>query len=422
MSKVRAVSLKDVNWVQGEAVEISSEMAKPLLLDFWTFGCINCLNVIPDLKRLENMFGDDLDIVSVHKPKFEKEKDEVALKHALEFLDITHPVIADNKGELWSAYAVKAWPTWILIDTKGYVVLHAQGENHIERFTQTIQSLLEKDVVKKPFISNKEELSCIDVSKDYLVLGKQSKLEIYVDDVLTKSLDGFSMISGLLVVDETVFVADRYSGQVFIINLITYDKKLLAQGLRAPWGLELVHTNLFVSLAGSHKIMVVNLDSLQMQEIAGNGFEGLRDGSGDQVLLAQPQSLAFDEDRLWFLDAESSALRYMLGREVFTEFGEGLYTYGDDDSKRLLQHPQDMALGRYKDGCGTGRLFIADTYNGKIKVYNPEDKSMQTLVDNVSLPISIAKSKCKLYIICMGETKPFIFDLKEMKLETLELE
>ena len=414
---VRALPFKDVTWVQGEPVEISSSMQKPLLLDFWTFGCINCLNVIPDLRLLENMFGENLDIVSVHTPKFEKEKDAEALKKALKFLDIHHGVISDNEAKLWSSYAVKAWPTWILIDQNGYVVLHAQGENHLKSFAQAIQSLLEKPALDRPFKADKEELSVIETSKNWLTVGRQSKLDIYAGDVLEKTLDDFSMISGLLIVDDTVFVADRYSGEVFIIDLITYEKKLLAQGLRAPFGLELVHTNLFISLAGSHKIIVVNLDSLQMQEIAGNGFEGLRDGSGDQVLLAQPQALAFDEDRLWFLDTESSALRYMLGREVFTEFGEGLYTYGDDDSKLLLQHPQDMAVGRYRDGCGAGRIFIADSYNGKIKVYNPEDKSMQTLVEDLSMPISISKSGCKLYIICMGEIKPFVFDLKTMKLE-----
>ena len=414
---VRAVSLENANWIQGEVVEISKQMKKPLLLDFWTFGCINCLNVIPDLKRLEEMFGDDLHIVSVHTPKFEKEKDGEALKKALKFLDISHGVIADNDGVLWDAYAVKAWPTWVLIDTEGYVVLQTQGENHLAKFSQTIGELLNKPIKAEPFMIEKEELSVIDSSKSYLSIGRQSKLDIYKSNTLVKTLDGFSMISGLLIVEDTVIVADRYLGKVFIIDLESFERKLLVSGLRAPWGLELVHTNLFISLAGAHKIMVLNLDTLQRQEIAGNGFEGLRDGSGDQVLLAQPQALAFDEDKLWFLDTETSALRYMLGREVHTEFGEGLYTYGDDNAKRLLQHPQDMALGRYGDGCGTGRIFIADTYNGKIKVYNPEDKSMQTLLEGISMPISISKAGCKLYIICMGEDKPLCFNLKTMNLE-----
>jgi thiol-disulfide isomerase/thioredoxin len=418
---VRAVSLAAASWIQGEPVTISREMKKPLLLDFWTFGCINCMNVVPDIKLLESMFGDTLDIVSVHTPKFTKEKDLHALQKALKFLDITHPVIADNDGELWDAYAVKAWPTWILVDQQGYVVIHAQGENQLTTFAHKIEELLETDIHEELYIPMGKELSVIDASGDWITLARQSEFDIYSGGKHQKTLEGFSMISGLLIVDDTVFVADRYLGKVFIVDLITFEVKLLASGLRAPWGLELIHTNLFISVAGWHKIMVVNLDSLVVQEIAGNGFEGLRDGTGDQVLLAQPQALAFDEDKLWFLDAETSALRYMQGREVFTECGEGLFTFWDDNSKCLLQHPQDMVVGRFGDGCGMGRLFIADSYNQKIKVYNPEDKSMQTLIEDIGMPISLSKSKCKLYFICLGEPKPFMYDLKEMTLETLEL-
>jgi thiol-disulfide isomerase/thioredoxin len=395
-------------------------MRKPLLLDFWTFGCINCLHVIPDLKRLEMMFGDTLDIVSVHTPKFAKEHDSESLKKSLDFLDIDHPVIADNEGYLWGSYAIKAWPTWVLIDAHGYVVLQEQGEGHFEKFTHALETLIGVRSQKPIKVSAQQHLCVIESSMPWLAIGRQSELDIYKSEKKMKSLEGFSMISGLLIVDDALFVADRYCGDVRVIDLNTFKERTLVKGLRSPYGLELVHTNLFISLAGSHKIMVVNIDSMQFQEIAGNGFEGLRDGTGDQVLLAQPQALAFDEDRLWFLDSESSALRYMLGREVFTEFGVGLFTFGDDNEQRLLQHPQDMTLGRYGDGCGTGRLFIADTYNDKIKVYNPEDKSMQTVVE-VPMPISLSKSGCRLYIICLGVDKPYIFDLKKMTLETLEL-
>ena len=418
---VRAVPLDNANWVQGKPILISSDMKKPLLLDFWTFGCMNCLNIIPDLKLLENMFGDDLDIVSIHTPKFEKEQNIKSLKKSLDFLDISHSVIADNDACLWDAYAVKAWPTWILVDPSGYVALHEQGEGHLQKFAQAIQSFIDVPAKEEPFVSTKKDMSVIEVSKDWMTIGCQSELDIYTGDKKVKTVKGFSMISGLLIVDDTVFVADRYRGEVSIIDLNSYAQKILVKGLRAPYGLEFIHSNLFISLAGSHKITVVNLDTLQTQEIAGNGFEGLRDGVGDQVLLAQPQALAFDEDRLWFLDTETSSLRYMLGREVFTEFGEGLFSFGDDNKKLLLQHPQDMTLGRYGDGCGVGRLFIADTYNDKIKVYDPEDKSMQTLVEDIEMPISISKSGCRLYIICLGKEKPYVFDLKVMKLESLEL-
>ena len=131
--------------------------------------------------------------------------------------------------------------------------------------------------------------------------------------------------------------------------------------------------------------------------------------------LAQPSALSILHDRLWFVDAESSALRYIEGEEVHTAVGEGLHTFGDsDEGEILLQHPQGVVAGQYGDGCGGGRIFIADTYNDKVKVYNPEDGSMMTLLDTLHEPCGIVKKGCTLYIADTNAHAIIAFDLPTM--------
>lgn len=239
-----------------------------------------------------------------------------------------------------------------------------------------------------------KKTSVIDACKNFIVLGCETTLKVYTSNKLLKTLDGFEKISALMIVDDTVFISDSKAGKVFILDLKSFKQKLLVSGVTKPRGLELVHTNLFIALEGIDKIMILNLDSLQVQEIA-----------------AKAQTLAFDEDRLWLLDKDNASLAYVLGRDVKVELNAS-------DSK--LEQPCDMTLGRYGDGCGVGRLFIADTKTNQIKVYNPENKSMQVLLDVVT-PLSLSKQGCKLYIVCENEDKPLCYNLKTMKLEDLEL-
>ena len=95
--------------------------------------------------------------------------------------------------------------------------------------------------------------------------------------------------------------------------------------------------------------------------------------------------------------------------------GEGLHTFGDsDEGEILLQHPQGVVAGQYGDGCGGGRIFIADTYNDKVKVFNPDDGSMMTLLDTLHAPGGIAKKGCTLYIADSDAHSIVAFDLPSM--------
>ena len=101
-----------------------------MLLDFWTFCCVNCLHVLDELRPLEEKYADELVVVGVHSPKFVHEADADALAAAVERYDVHHPVLDDPELTTWQAYAARAWPTLVLVDPEGYVVAQYAGEGH----------------------------------------------------------------------------------------------------------------------------------------------------------------------------------------------------------------------------------------------------------------------------------------------------
>ncbi len=100
---------------------------KVVLLDFWTFGCVNCMHIIPDLKKLERKYGSSLVVIGVHSAKFANEKESGNILNAILQHDIEHPVVNDKDFLTWRAYGVDAWPTVFLIDPDGRVVGYKSG-------------------------------------------------------------------------------------------------------------------------------------------------------------------------------------------------------------------------------------------------------------------------------------------------------
>ena len=149
--------------------------------------------------------------------------------------------------------------------------------------------------------------------------------------------------------------------------------------LRSPWGLALWRDRLAITMAGSHQLWTLTLDGRDMLEpLAGSGAEDITDGRAERALLAQPTGLATDEERLFFTDSESSAVRVVGGDSaprVDTLVGTGLFDYGDRDGtgdEALLQHAEDLAwMG--------GRLYVTDTYNDKLKVLDPLSRLCRAL-------------------------------------------
>jgi thiol-disulfide isomerase/thioredoxin len=148
--RVRASELVGRGWLNtgGKSLDLESLRGKIVLLDFWTFCCINCLHVLDELRPLEQQYADVLVTVGVHSPKFEHEADPVALAAAVERYEIRHPVLDDPELDTWKAYTARAWPTLVVVDPEGYIVAHLSGEGHADGLAVLIPELIAEHEAK----------------------------------------------------------------------------------------------------------------------------------------------------------------------------------------------------------------------------------------------------------------------------------
>ncbi|MFJ2619500.1 NHL domain-containing thioredoxin family protein [Glutamicibacter sp. NPDC087344] len=148
--KVRASELLGRNWLNtgGKQLDLEALRGKIVLLDFWTFCCINCLHVLDELRPLEEQYSDVLVTVGVHSPKFEHEADPEALAAAVERYEIHHPVLDDPELVTWQAYGARAWPTLVVLDPEGYIVAHLSGEGHAQGLGSLIDELIAEHEAK----------------------------------------------------------------------------------------------------------------------------------------------------------------------------------------------------------------------------------------------------------------------------------
>lgn len=150
LPRVRASALVGRGWLNtgGASVSLADLRGKVVVLDFWTFCCINCLHVLDELRELEARFADVLVIVGVHSPKFVHEADPDALAAAVERYEVHHPVLDDPTLLTWQAYVARAWPTLVVIDPEGYVVAHLAGEGHGPALAALVEALVDEHDAK----------------------------------------------------------------------------------------------------------------------------------------------------------------------------------------------------------------------------------------------------------------------------------
>jgi len=148
--KVRASELVGRNWLNtgGKQLDLEALRGKIVLLDFWSFCCINCLHVLDELRPLEEKYSDVLVTVGVHSPKFEHEADPNALAAAVERYEIHHPILDDPELTTWQAYGARAWPTLVVLDPEGYIVAHLSGEGHAQGLGSLVEELITEHEAK----------------------------------------------------------------------------------------------------------------------------------------------------------------------------------------------------------------------------------------------------------------------------------
>lgn len=398
---------------------------KVVILDFWTYGCINCIHVLEDLRRLEHKYGSQLAVVGVHTPKFDNEKNVDTLRNIIVRYRIEHPVVNDVDFNLARYYGMRAWPTQVVIDPQGNVVGSVLGEGKYDVLDEAIATLIEKHKSQM----NPEPLPLRQESKDFadsllaapgkiavsgqhvaisdtlhnrvIVADHQGKIEKIYGGKDEGFLDGdattarFSAPQGLVFSDRGLFVADTGNHAIRHINLSRHEVGTVAGGgevkvprygsfdamttrLRSPWGLALKDNLLYVAMAGTHQIWRLDLETGQIKNYAGSGREGIRDGTLSESRFSQPSGLSLRGKWLYVADAEDSAIRRIdiNNERVETLVGTGLFDFGDRDgsfSQALLQHVLGVAA------ISDSRIVIADTYNHKLKQLDLEQQRVVSL-------------------------------------------
>jgi thiol-disulfide isomerase/thioredoxin len=398
-----------------------------VLLDFWTYGCINCLHVLPTLKYLEQKYKDSLTVIGIHAAKFANEQERDSIRQAILRYDVEHPVLVDQEFEVWQQYAVRAWPTLVVIDPAGYVQHSLTGEVSRDRLEALLDELLNSSqpqgtlqLQALTFTLEKQQqplTSSLAFPGKVLVGQVGAEVRLFVADsghhrlvvaTLTGDLrhvvgtgepglvDGdfstaqFFTPQGMALDAELqiLYVADTENHVLRRVDLKQQRVDTIAgtgiqnrqirpqQGsaletlLNSPWDLTLVGDRLFIAMAGPHQIWTMHLSSGFMQTYAGSGAEAGVDGEPAQAAFAQPSGITTDGQKLYVADSEISTIR-AIGLEknyqVRTVCGSGqLFGFGDVDSlgeAARLQHCLGITYAHQS-------LWVADTYNHKIKQIN----------------------------------------------------
>ena len=413
-----------------------------VLLDFWTFCCANCLHVLDELRDLEHRYADVLVVVGVHSPKFAHEAEHDAVVAAVERYDVRHPVLDDPDLATWRQYAVRAWPTLVVVDPEGYVIAQASGEGHASGLEEVVQRLVIEHEAKgtlrrgePPLAIPEPEPTALrfpakalatpygllvsDTGRHRLVLlDAEGNVTRAVGDGTRGWVDGpaerarFSEPQGLCALpDGRVAVADTVNHLVRAVDLDTGEVTTLAgtgeqlraapfsgpaleQPLSSPWDVAWFQGRLVIAMAGIHQLWAYDGETVGV--VAGTAAEGLRDGVATDAWLAQPSGLAVRGDRLWFADAETSALRWYDGTSVGTAVGTGLFDFGHVDGPAvdaLLQHP--LGVTAREDGT----LVVCDTYNGALRSYDPGTGTVTTLATGLKEPSDAVEWNGALHVV-----------------------
>lgn len=446
------------------------------------------MHLLPQLRKLERKYSRELVVIGVHSAKFPHEQATEAVRQAVVRLSVGHPVVNDKEFRVWQAYAVRAWPTLMFIDPRGKVIGRHEGEIPAERLDRLIAEMVAEfeadgSLDRRPlsFTVEREKAPDRPLFFPGKLLADAATGRLFVADsghhrVLELPLEGgtprrvfgsgapgladgpaaearFNGPQGLALAGQWLYVADTENHAVRRIDLASGRVETVAgtgeqahsfhQGglarrvpLNSPWDLVVRDARLYVAMAGFHQIWEIDLARDVAIPWAGSGYEGIVDGPLPEAQLAQPSGLALDaaERLLYVADSEASGIRAIeldAGGRVRTLVGRGLFDFGDIDGvgeQVRLQHPLGLALG-------AGVLYIADTYNHKLKRLDPRRGAVQSLAGSgepghrdgpagtarFAEPSGLALADGRLYVADTNNHAVRVYDLASGEVRTLPI-
>ena len=250
-ARIRAPEFKgDKGWLNTDKpLSLAGLKGKVVLLDFWTYGCINCLHIIPDLKKLEKKYPNELVVIGVHSAKFENEKDTENIRRIILRYEIEHPIVNDADFAIWRSYAVDAWPTRYLIDPAGYIIGKLSGEGGYEVLDKAIADSLAE-------FRKRGELN-------------EAPLKLVLER---------AKVGDLPLAFPGKVLADQKTGRLFIAD------------------------------SNHNRVVLAKLDGTMIETI-GAGSAGADDGPFDRATFFRPQGMALDGDTLYVADTENHLIR-----------------------------------------------------------------------------------------------------------------
>ena len=441
------------------------------------------MHIFPQLRKLEKKYANELAVVGVHSAKFPNEKAAENLLKAVQRYELEHPVINDADFEVWQQYACRAWPTLMFIDPLGKVIGKHEGELPYESFDNLLgQMIAEFDAAG---VMDRTALDTVpgqrlgtDLFFPGKVLADPGGDRLFIADsnhnrIVITSLDGaakevvgsgeegladggfgecaLNHPQGMALVEEVLYLADTENHAIRKVDLSARTVETIAgtgeqgftrQGrgpgretaLSSPWDLAFHDGALYIAMAGIHQLWSMTLDDGMAGVFAGTGQESITDGPLASATLAQPSGITTDGNKLYFADSETSSIRSAgidRGGRVQTIVGLDLFVFGDADGadhKVRLQHPIGVT---YFDGA----LYVADTYNHKIKRVLPATRNAFTLLGTgeaghrdgpgnqalFSEPSGLSIAGDKVYVADTNNHVIRVADMKTTEVATLEI-
>lgn len=433
----------DLDWINVDnPLTMNGLVGKIVILDFWTYGCINCLHIIPILEQVEQKYAEEVVVIGVHSAKFANEGQTENLRQIVQRYEVHHPVINDNQFAVWNSYGVRAWPTVAIIDPLGRAVIRQSGEIPFEAFDNYLSGMIEyylglgDDIIDRtplelalegagdpgtPLLYPGKVLA--DEAGNRLFIADSSHNRIVIADLNTHEIldiigaaargydDGgfdsatFDKPQGMALAGDHLYIADVNNHAIRVADLASRTVSTVAGNgqmgrsriefgvavadplgvaLRSPWDVEFDDAGrLHIAMAGTHQLYIYEPETAKLYPSVGNGREAnLNDVSLADSELAQPSGLYYaGEGKVYFADSESSTIRLAdFDNDLVTVISgtteNSLFDFDDIDGElgaNRLQH----ALGL--DGDAEGNLYIADTYNSRIKIVRAGETSTHTL-------------------------------------------
>lgn len=414
-STVRAPELQpNLGWINTDKpLRISDELrGQVVLLDFWTYGCINCMHVIPDLTYLEEKYADQpFIVIGVHSAKFENEEDREKILAAARRYNIHHPVVVDDNMSIWNRYAVQAWPTFVLISPTGHVVGHASGEGQREVLDAAIAQTLDRarannTLATAPLNIPETKRSRLGTPARQTTNSVKQTTQTRSQTTQTTQSTGATTLSypGKVLADShhnRLFIADTNHNRILITTLPTAtsptaslittigtgtpghsDGAFATAQFKWPQGLALSSdgNTLYIADTNNHLLRAADLATSTVKTIAGTGRQSYdrRGGSiGTSQAISSPWALELDPDhnRLYIAMA---GLHQLWSYDLKTHKTQ---VYAGSGRENVIDGPAFEAALAQPSGLAlmNGKLYVADSEASAIREIDTTTGEVKTI-------------------------------------------